>query len=174
MSNGLQFALTFTALVVLATIVYVRLIRYDSYLREEKDGIQRLNERLQALVDSLQALGTQRVESQLGDILEVLEGVREGLGRRGPSGGAAAAADTSVIREIPRRAGILDVVEAKLYNMGYGKVAVVGDVEDPRAGEPVRVVVEAERDGVIHKGYLVIVGSAVTELDLQPAYTSFP
>jgi hypothetical protein len=168
----LQFALTFVTLVVLAVVLYVRMIRYDQYLREEKEGIQRLNERLQALTDGLEALGLRTVEERLLEIQEVLESIRDGLQRPLPAASGPTAVEPS--EASLRRSSLIDIVEAKLYNLGYGKVSVVTDLTGVDSQEPTRIVVEAERNGVAHKGYLVIHGSAVTELEMQPSYTSFP
>ena len=171
MSNELLFALTFVTIVILTTILYLRLSKYETYLREEQRGVERLNERLQTLAESFEALGTKRVEDQLGDIHQTLEAIREDLQRQA---GAAPGADGVVVPAAPRRGTFVDVVEAKLYNLGYDRVVIVTDLSEVDASQPTRVVVEAERGGVVHKGSLTVHGSTVTELDLQPSYTSFP
>lgn len=176
MTPLLQFSLTFVTLVVLTLVLYLRLARYEAYLKAEKEGMTNLNDRLQKLVDGLEALGTRRVEDQLGDIHEVLAAIRDGLDR--PAAQAAPAAASSVVPAPSaagrRPLGLVDIVEAKLYNLGYNRVTVVTDLSEADSNEPQRVVVEAERDGALHKGHLVLHGTAVTEFEMQPNYTSFP
>lgn len=171
MTPLLQFALTFVTLVVLTVILYSRLIRYESYMREEKEGIQRLNERLQSVADGFESITTKRLEQQLSDIHDVLERISQGLDR--PTVIPAAPPRSSEGPERPGRS-LIDVVESKLYNLGYGRVTVVSDLAEANPDEPFRVTVEADKDGVTHKGHLVIQGSSVTEFEMQPNYTTFP
>jgi len=159
----LQFALTFVTMIVLAAIVYIRLTRYESYLRDLQ-GIPELNERLASLVEGLEGLKTRRVEASLVEIQEILEAIREGLGKNARP------------VEIPRapKPSLVDLVEAKLYNLGYREVSVITDLSDTNSLEPVKVVVEAKKDAATHKGHLVVHGTSVIELDLQPVFTTFP
>ena len=175
MTPLLQFSLTFVTLVVLTLVLYLRLARYEAYLVAEKEGVKNLNDRLQKLVDGLGALGTRRVEEQLGEIHEVLAAIRDGIDRGNISAASeqGAGAAPAVLRSAVT-GGLVDVVEAKLYNLGYTRVTVVTDLSEVDASEPVRVVVEAERDGARNKGHLVLHGTAVTEFEMQPNYTSFP
>ena len=173
MSNELLFALTFVTIVILTTILYLRLSKYETYLREEQRGVERLNERLQMLAESFESLGTKRIEGQLGDIHQTLEAIHDDL-QRGSGGFGATGGDGVVMPAAPPRGSFVDIVEAKLYNLGYGRVVIVTDLSDVDSSQPTRVVVEAERGGVVHKGHLTVHGSTVTELDLQPSYTSFP
>lgn len=179
MTPLLQFSLTFVTLVVLTLVLYSRLARYEAYLKAEKEGMNSLNDRLQKLVDGLEALGTRRVEDQLGDIHEVLAAIRDGLERSAsapPAAGSAHALPSAptILPGHGHKLGLVDVVEAKLYNLGYKRVAIVTDLKDADASEPLRIVVEAERDGALHKGHLILHGTAVTEFEMQPNYTSFP
>ncbi|HMQ21357.1 MAG TPA: hypothetical protein PKE00_02645 [Planctomycetota bacterium] len=174
MTPALQFSLTFVTLVVLTLVLYLRLLRYETYMEAEKEGMKNLNDRLQKLVDGLEALGTRRVEGQLSDIHELLADIRDGLESRSQQ--VVMQAQTSspeVARSRPSQS-LVDVVEAKLYNLGYSRVSVVTDLSKVDAHGPVRVVVEAERDGALHKGHLVLNGSAVTEFEMQQSYTTFP
>ncbi|MCA8970829.1 MAG: hypothetical protein KDC95_13630 [Planctomycetes bacterium] len=173
MTPLLQFSLTFVTLVVLTLVLYLRLLRYEAYLEAEKEAMKSLNDRLQKLVDGLEALGTRRVEDQLADIHDVLTGIRDGLdGRSQVAVAALASAGGETRMHAP--SGLIDVVEAKLYNLGYTKVTVVTDLSSVDKERPVRVVVEAERDGALHKGHLVLSGTAVTEFEMQQSYTTFP
>jgi hypothetical protein len=169
LSPLLQFTLTFVTLVVLATILYVRLTRYDAYLREEKEGIHRLNERLQALVDGLESLGTRSIERQLTEIHDVLAAIRDGLGRPIPTPLAPSSPEPAT-----RQLTLQEVIEAKLSDLGFRRVAIVTDLSGVDRHQPVRVVVEGEKDGVAHKGHLLLSGSEVTELAVTPNYTAFP
>ncbi|MFQ5506760.1 MAG: hypothetical protein ACE5F1_18470, partial [Planctomycetota bacterium] len=156
------FALTFVTLVVLCAILYLRMGRYEKYLRD-LEGIQTLNERLKSLVEGLEGLRTRRVEDRLASIQDVLEGIRDGLGRV-----------RSVDLPAAPKPSLLDLVEAKIYDLGYTKVKVVTDLSRASSVEPLRVVVEAQKNDTTHKGHLILHGSSVVELDLQPVYTSFP
>lgn len=172
MTPLLQSALIFITLVLLAVIVYTRLVRYEAHMREEKEGVHRLNDRLQSLVDGLGALGTRRLEDQLAQIQELLERIHDQMSRRS-TGVSMPLPDRSSERQ-SRGSGPIDIIEAKLYNLGYSRVTVVSDLAAADLSEPTRVVVEAEKEGVTHKGHLVIYGTSVTELEMQPSYTSFP
>jgi hypothetical protein len=164
----LQFALTFVMLVVLATLLYRRMARYEQHMREEKEGVLQLNERLQALIESLDQIGTDEIQQQLTESHEVLKRIADKLDRpvevpHHPVEGRGQSATA-----------LLDLVEAKLYNLGYDKVMVVGDLSEAEPHARTRVVVEAEKDGVAHKGHLVLNGAAVTELEMTPSYQAFP
>lgn len=163
--------LIFVTMILLAGIVLSRLGRYEGYLRD-LEGIQTLNDRLGDLVNGLEGLKTRRVEEQIQEIHETLEQIRLGLERQGER--------TPVVQEIVQRAApaptltIQDIVESKLYNMGFQEVLIVTDVAEAPKGEPLRIVVEARKGGTIHKGHLVLNGQSVTELDVQPVFNSFP
>ncbi len=163
MTPLLQFSLTFVTLVVLAAILYVRLARYEAYLRD-LEGIQALNERLKDLVEGLKSLGTKRLEGQLAEIQELLAEIRDRLARSPGREAEDAGPGTN----------LLEICERKLYAMGYDEVRVLTDLNDVNPLEPVRIVVEAKKNGVPCKGHLVLHGTAVTELDLQRGYASFP
>jgi 2',3'-cyclic-nucleotide 2'-phosphodiesterase (5'-nucleotidase family) len=68
----LQFGLIIVTIVLLAVVIYQRLARMESYLRD-LHGIQTLNTRLKGLVDAFEQLGTKRLEEQLGEIADLLE-----------------------------------------------------------------------------------------------------
>jgi len=167
----LYFSLLFVTLVVLAAILWSRLGRYEAYLRDLQ-GIQTLNERLRDLVDGLEGLKTRRVEEQLRGVQDLLEQIRNGIQR--------SLDRPAVVQELVAAPSgqpeltIHDLVEAKLFNLGYREVVIVNDLDVAEPGEPIRVVVEARKDGAIHKGHLVLKGRSVTEVDLQPVFNSFP
>ncbi len=167
----LYFSLIFVTLILLAGIVLSRLGRYEAYLKD-LEGIKTLNDRLGDLVNGLEGLKTRRVEDQIHQIHETLEQIRLGLDRQGER--------APVVQEIVQRAApvptlsLQDIVESKLYNMGFQEVRIVTDLSEVNSDEPLRIVVEARRDGTIHKGHLVLNGQSVTELDVQPVFGSFP
>jgi len=165
--NPLQTGLIIVTIVLLAVVLYQRMSRFEGYLRDLQ-GIQLLNERLKSLVDGLEALGTKRIEEQLREIQELLERTLQ-EGRR----------PADVVLHTDGEAGpvplrLVDVVEQKLYNLGYTRVSVLTDLSEVNPGEPVRVTVEAWKDGAMYKGSLTLHGSAVIEMDLRSAYTAFP
>ena len=163
--------LIFVTMILLAGIVLSRLGRYEAYLRD-LEGIKTLNERLGDLVNGLEGLKTRRVENQVQEIHETLEQIRIGLERQ--------ADRAPVVQEIVQRAApapaisLQDVVESKLYNMGFQEVLIVTDLSESTGEEPLRIIVEARKGGTIHKGHLVLNGQSVTELDIQPVFNSFP
>jgi len=163
--------LIFVTMIVLAGIVLSRLGRYEGYLKD-LGGIKTLNDRLGDLVSGLEGLKTRRVEDQIQEIHETLEQIRLAFDRRVDR--------APVVQEIVQRAApaptisIQDVVESKLYNMGFQEVLIVTDLSESTGEEPLRIVVEARKGGTIHKGHLVLNGQSVTELDIQPVFNSFP
>jgi hypothetical protein len=79
----------------------------------------------------------------------------------------------------PSGNSLSDVVETKLYTLGYQRVIVLSDLSELQNGEgggdeQVRVRVEAFKDGAQYKGTLLLQGRSVVELDLTPVYSSFP
>ena len=165
--NLLQFGMIIVTIVLFAIILYQRLSRFEGYLRDLQ-GIQLLNERLKSLVDGLAALGTKEIEGQLREIQELLDRNLEQGSRNtefvfppGAEGGRGPAS-------------LVDVVESKLYNLGYKRVSVLTDLSEANASEPIRVSVEAWKDGALHKGSLTLHGTAVIEMDIRSAYTAFP
>ncbi|PIE23674.1 MAG: hypothetical protein CSA62_06090 [Planctomycetota bacterium] len=165
----LQFGLIIVTIVLLTIVVFQRLARMEAYLRD-LHGIQTLNTRLKALVDAFEQIGTKRLEEQLSDITDLLDRNLAGQSSRSEVQIVPQASEA----KLPSGSTALDVVEAKLYMLGYQRVVVLTDLSNIKSDEQVRVAVEAFKDGAGYKGSLVLQGRSVVELDLTPVYSSFP
>ena len=174
MNNELQFVLIVVVLVILVVILYSRLGRFERYLKR-LEGIPLLEDRLHGLAESLDHLegsnGTARVEQQLSEVQALLVQIRDAL-----DSSAQGSREAGVLTHmpIPGDWSIADLAERKLYNLGYQEVSIITDLSDVNPNEPIRVVVEAKKDGAIYKGHMTIHGSSMVEMDLQPSFTSFP
>ena len=173
MSNELQFALIFVTLVFLAAIFFSRLGRFERYLKK-LEGIRGLEDRLHGLSETLDHLegssGTARVEQQLSEVQALLVQIRDALTSQAGETEVGAALPMATSAEL----GFADLAERKLYNLGYQEVCIINDLSDSNPNEPIRVVVEAKKEGAIYKGHLIIHGSSMIEMDLQPTFSSFP
>lgn len=165
----LQFGLIIVTIVLLAVVIYQRMSRFEAYLRD-LHGIQTLNTRLKGLTDAFEQLGTKRLEEQLAEIADLLERSLAQQHQR-PE---VQIVPQAVEQALPSSASLSDVVESRLYMLGYQRVVVLSDLSEAKPDEQLRVTVEAFKDGAQYKGSLVLQGRSVVELDLTPVYSSFP
>ena len=71
----LQFSLFFVALLLGYILVHLRLLKFETYLKEMA-GIKTLNDRLNAVANAMDHIRVDRLEEQLQEIHEDLEGLR--------------------------------------------------------------------------------------------------
>jgi hypothetical protein len=69
---------------------------------------------------------------------------------------------------------IHDLVERKLYNMGYETVNVAAGGDEPAPGSPFRVNFEASRRGASYKGYALVRDGVIVDSRINPIYSMFP
>lgn len=78
--TGLQFSLFFAAILIAYTLVHLRLVRFENYLRRIS-GLQMIDDRLRTLADSLEVVDLERVEARLGELHDDLRDVVDGQAR---------------------------------------------------------------------------------------------
>ncbi len=64
-----------------------------------------------------------------------------------------------------------DMVERKLYNMGYETVRLTGEDVDE---SPYRINLEVSRRGASYKGYALIEDGVIVDSRISPTYAMFP
>jgi len=178
-----------------------RLEKLDHLVRLEKlDALARLEQldRLSKL-DALDRLDALESLVGLPDRLDRLEAKLESL--RPPEGTAPTPVTVSVeladdLREAVRSAvkelekdlkKILRVtgrtradrmgtlISRRLLDEGYSNVRITGGLPGTRSGKaPVRVPVDAERDGLRYRGVVVMRGDEIEETRLSPEHLMFP
>jgi len=179
-----QFALFFVALVVGYVLVHLRLVRFEEHLqklsgiRNLDDRLAQLDERLRLVVESLDRLRLDRIESQLARLHDGLEDVRD-----------ATLQSRQTTVEIPSlpppsqavaervaspQARIMAVVEARLLDMGYHDIDVLTDLAGADGQRDLEVQVECWRGGMPVKGRLFLRNGTVRDVVLQTVAQMFP
>ena len=172
--DALQFSLCFAALLLGYVMVHVRLVRFETYLKEIA-GIKTLNERLKAVSDSVERVRLDRVEELLQLLHEDLEDLRASSGRVeravvSRSGGMVPGSGGE--RSAAER--IRSVVETRLLDLGYNNLHLLTDLTKATLEEQVEVQVECERDHMPCKGKVSTRNGAVVEVQITSASQSFP
>ena len=134
-----------------------------------------LDQKLGRLVAARDDLDLRRLEHVLVDVRDTQRRLEDAFLRAteiGTSGGAQATA--VAVPASPESIG--ERVLNRLLVLGYEKVQIVTRQEKlaelaRRDGE---VLVEARRDGVLHKGRVVLRGGRLTSVEIHPAYSIFP
>lgn len=172
--DALQFSLFFAALLLGYVMVHVRLVRFETYLKEIA-GLKPLNERLKAVSDSVERVRLDRVEDLLQQLHEDLEGLRTAAGRveravaqKGEATAPAIGGEGSPGERI--RA----VVETRLLDLGYNNLRLLTDVSKATLEEQVEVQVECERDHMLCKGKVSTRNGSVVDVQISSVAQSFP
>jgi hypothetical protein len=184
--STLQFTLFFVALLAGYVLVHLRVARFEEHLRQLsllKDMDQKLaalEERVRALATAVAPEERARVSDQLDRLHDDLEDLREaarGVGeavvqipavRPEPgqaSGGASARAPSTEI---------VSVVEARLLQLGYRNLRLLGDLRGVQLTDEVEIQVEAERNGMPCKGRVIAHNGSVSDVHMQTVAQSFP
>lgn len=125
-----------------------RLLRLSLKSKErERPGAEPDVDRLQEVVGGL--------ESRLERTVEFLESLRE----------TQAESNSQKIH---------DMVERKLYNMGYDSVRLAAESSDYSPDQPYRISLEVARRGVSYKGFALVEDGVVVDSRLSPTYSMFP
>jgi hypothetical protein len=165
-----QFAIFFVALLIGFALLFLRTRSTDVWLRE-LGRLRNAEERLEAIESSLRSLRSL-------PLVEVLNGIRDDLAEVAVrleriSVPPVATGDPRVIPR-PNGERVRDQIEAKLFDMGYDTIHILSDLEDISPLEAVTVSVECRRDGIGHKGHLLIKNGAVIEAKLFTVLQAFP
>lgn len=187
--STLQFTLFFVAVLAGYVLVHLRVARFEEHLRQLsllKDMDQKLaalEERVRALATAVAPEERARVSDQLDRLHDDLEDLRDaarGVGeavvqipsvRPEPGqavGGAGAAAARAPSAEI------VSVVEARLLQLGYRNLRLLGDLRGVQLTDEVEIQVEAERNGMPCKGRVIAHNGSVSDVHMQTVAQSFP
>lgn len=175
--DPLQFSLFFVALVVGYVLVHLRLLKFQEYLKEIA-GIKILNERLKGVVDGMERVRLDRVEEQLQQLHEDLEGVSKGLARveRASRAGGGGGGSTVIAPGAEPSAAdrIRAAVEGRLLAMGFTNLRLLTDLSKANLDEEVEVLLECEKQGMRQKGRVRSRNGAVIGVDIQSVAIGFP
>jgi hypothetical protein len=114
-------------------------------------------------------------EKEIDSIRSALEDIRGAVARMEQQMEIQALRIPEERSEVPSM-GLAELVEVRLRSQGFDKISLVGDLdaaeEDPD-GE-YRLALEAYREGVAHKGHVLVSGGRIIEEMVKPAYEAFP
>ncbi|MEQ8764044.1 MAG: hypothetical protein RL885_08960 [Planctomycetota bacterium] len=140
--------------------------RIETSLKEMPE-IRTLSEKISNLDYVLRQIDFSEAETHLAELKAIAARVEIALADAGPRYEAVAPVVTSGSERL------VDLVERKLYNLGYESVVIVSNLQDLEK-EPWEIHVEATRRGGAFKGYLKIQNGSVQEVRLLPALEMFP
>jgi hypothetical protein len=172
----LQFGLFFAALLIGYVLIHIRLMRFETYLREVS-ALKIVNERLQGVTEVLNRVDLAVVEERLemmcerlGSLSEIGERIERALERtsREPAGVAALPVAVSAGERI--RA----LVETRLLSLGYRNLHILTDLASASGGEELAVTVECEKNQTTFKGKVVTCNGEIRDVNLQSVTQAFP
>ena len=185
-----QFTLFFVALLVGYVLVHLRLVRFEEHLRKLAgirgidERLAQLDERVQGLAEATEQHGLGRITQQLDVLHEDLEDLREATKRVGeavvtiPASVASVPVNSDGSAQDPSQATpaarIVALIEARLLQLGYRRLRLLGDLGDAQFTDEVEVQVEAERNGMPCKGRVVARNGSVSDVHIQTVAQSFP
>ncbi len=161
-----------TAAAVLAWLLLAELKKLGARA-EPLARVEDIHAALARLLNERSDLDLRRVEHLLVDLRETQERLEDALlraveGRQGRADGAG------LVPAAPDDLG--ERVVNRLLALGFERVQIVTRpeklVELARGGG--EALVEARRQGVLHKGRVVIRGGRITDVEVHPAYSIFP
>jgi hypothetical protein len=171
----LQFAVFFAALLVGYVLVHVRLVRFETYLREVS-ALKVMNERLKGLSDVLTRVDLEPVEDRLDLIgnelhsLVVIASRFEQAGTRERDTAVppiAAPGDTAGER-------IRALVETRLLSLGYRNLHILTDLSAATFADELEVAVECEKNQMARKGKVITCNGEIRDVHMQSVAQTFP
>jgi hypothetical protein len=183
--STLQFSLFFASLLVGYLLIHLRLVRFESYLKEMA-GLKTLNDRLKGVAESVERVRIDRIEGQLGQLHDDLVGLLDQLGRLErtlhqdlaqavlPAPAAVPAAEPQAAGAASAGERIRAEVAARLLQLGYRELRILSDLSAVRLEDRVEVKVEATRQHMPVKGSVTVRNGGVVDVGLQTAAQSFP
>lgn len=171
----LQFALFFAALLIGYVLVHIRMMRFETYLREVS-ALKVVNERLQGVADVLTRVSLDAVEErldmiqaelrQLGKIAVRVEQALERSHER--------AAAVPLPAEATPSERIRALVETRLLSLGYHQLRILTDLSKARMSDEVEVTVECEKNQMSYKGKVSTCNGEIRDVNLQSVTQAFP
>ena len=145
--------------------------------------LEEIDAKLRKLVAERGDLDLRRIEHVLLDLRDTQKRLEDATLRTLESGRGAAGGDTGTPGLVPAGSAALhsppsvgERVTNRLLAMGYERVQVITRAEKlvELASKDGEVMVEARRDGVLHKGRVLMRGGRMSDVELHPAYSIFP
>ncbi len=148
--------------------------------------VRRETERLRGLADVLAALeklvadrddlDLRRIEHVLIDVRDGSRRLEEALLRFVESAHNGRTSPGSELVPYARPEGLGERVTNRLLALGYERVQIVTRMEKLRelGASDGEVLVEARRNGVLHKGRVLVRGGQLSDVEMNPAYSIFP
>ena len=171
------------ALVVIAVGVWA----LDVHLREVREEARRLGT-LEEIDQKLGRVLAERGDLDLRRLEHVLIDLRDGQRRledamlqvleRGATsaatGSLGAAASDALVPVSPE--SMSERITNRLLALGYERIQLVARPDEiaALANSDGEVLVEARKDGALHKGRVVVQGGRIADVDTNPAYSIFP
>jgi hypothetical protein len=169
---------------VAATIGVWTLVARIKDLHEDGRRLEVLEEidaNLRKLVAERDDLDLRRIEHVLLDLRDTQKRLEDGIMRTIESGRAQATDTAGTSALVPAASAhspisIGERVTNRLLAMGYERVQIITRAEKlvELASKDGEVMIEARRDGVLHKGRVLMRGGRMSDVELHPAYSIFP
>lgn len=187
--SELQFSLFFAVLVIGYVLVHVRMQRNERALAALQH-LSSIDERLEKLAKSIERPRLDSVDEGLARLDEELRQIRAECGAlRGAVGGVREqlAGLGEQLRDTGERPAIAAIaaepsageriratIEARLLDLGYRDLCVLGELAGARLDERTEVRVEATRRQMPVKGTVTVRNGAVVDVALQSVVKTFP
>jgi hypothetical protein len=156
---------------VVGVFLIVRRLNELERLTGRLDALEELKVSVARLAAARDDLDLRRLEHVLLEIRDGQRRVEDRLLRAVETARAAPIAGSG------ESSGLADRVIDRMLALGYERVQLVTPVNalpDPNADEGGQVQVEAHRNGVLCKGRVIVRGGALVDVEMKPAYTTFP
>ena len=171
-----QFSLFFAALVIAYILVHLRLLRFETYLKDIAT-LKLLNERLKDLCDRMERVRVDRVEEglhQLHDDLGDLKALTKELTQVQKSSGSSEVVVPISTPAASAAERIRTAVEERLLSLGYRNLRILTDLSDASLDEEVSIQVECERRHMRCKGQVKSLNGGIRDVQIHSIVQSFP
>ena len=169
----LQFSLFFIAIVVAYALVHMRLVKFESYLKELTE-LRQLNERLKAVADAMERVNVERLEEGLQLLHEDAKDVSELAEKMDRKLTQSRGERVAATPDVTGGERILAAVEERLFQLGYQKLRILTDVRHVRVEDEVEIQVECEKRMMPYKGKVVARNGAIVDVDIHSVVGMFP
>ena len=169
----------FVACVAAAVGVWTIAGRLSALARDTRrlGHLERLSEDLGRISQEREGLDLRRVEHVLVDLREGQARLEDALLRTLEMQRASNGAEGEVLHPHVPNEALAERVVNRLLSLGFGQVQLVSSIEEIQALAPDgdgEVVVEAKKNGVLHKGRVLVRKGRLAEVEVQPTYAIFP
>jgi hypothetical protein len=171
----LQFAVFFAALLIGYVLVHVRLVRFETYLREVS-ALKVVNERLKGLSDVLTRVDLEPVEDRLDVIaseLRNLAAIAQRFEQLGTRERDVVVHQSGPPAETPGER-VRALVETRLLALGYRNLHILTDLSGATFADELEVSVECEKNQMARKGKVITCNGEIRDVHMQSVAQTFP